>query len=571
MDIWKILEIEPVIDKKIIKRAYAAKTKEIHPEEKPEEFKQLHEAYQAALGYADYHLRIERIEVETAGTDETSEESGADRPAEMTGEEQEAARPAETAGEAELISYLGEQQEKHKQRIDAFTEHWKEFTGPFRNPEVLDWWKEYLSSEEFQEIKYHPQVLHLLAEEIDHKFLYGIHETKLLFWDAYGFKEDEGEAFQGDQRSLYKSLYPAYAKREKQRQDALRQAKYDKALYIFLGIAAAAILAICVLSAVNIHDQREKDRLFLLDYMAKRYPQTTFSEPERLGKDGFGGNIVYGMRASLHPELSITAMVESQDVDGEKAYLVTEDYGQQLFEYYAVQYGLEAGMVTYTTGPIANYDISEYSALFYSDIEEIDAFCETVERMFREQEELHTISEVAVCTENVLFPEILIQGGVEDFPFADLQVYASENMDAAALSAALREAYMLYMFQYESWNITTAQYREWGAAYEKISGEWEDDDGEWHEVYDPATGEYLCKLFIPTYESYDGYYSGERINIPKYTRRITVGSAYYFLLDREADLSVNEDGSRFQVRFYGDITDFGEEPEENFYELKHYY
>ncbi|MDE7232184.1 MAG: hypothetical protein K2N37_03825, partial [Lachnospiraceae bacterium] len=199
--------------------------------------------------------------------------------------------------------------------------------------------------------------------------------------------------------------------------------------------------------------------------------------------------------------------------------------------------------------------------------------CETVERMFAEQEELHTISEVAICTENVLFPEILFQGGTEDFPFADLQIYDSRNMDAATLSAALREAYMLYMFQYESWNITTAQYREWGAAYEKICGEWEDDDGEWHEVYDPNTGEYLCKLFISTYQSYDGYYGsvGNMPNIPKYTRMITVGNAYYFLQDREADLHVKGDSSGFDVNFYGVITSFGREPEVEFNDLRNYY
>lgn len=555
---WEILGIEFTTDKKVIRRAYAAKAKEIHPEEKPEEFKVLYEAYQTALGWADHYLRIERIEAETG------------RPYKSSYELADELYSKRTETETELISYFGEQQEKHKQRIDAFTEHWKEFKGSYRDPEVLDWWKEYLSSEEFQEIRYHPQVLHLLAEEIDNKFFYGIHETKLLFWDAYGFKEDEGEAFQGDQRSLYKSLYPAYVRQQKYVRDAKSQMRYEKVLRIFLGVAIAVIVLLCIMVPVSMHVRRENGRLYLINYMEEQYPDADFSEPERLEKLN-DGNAVYTLHSLAYPELEITAKVQYQYLEGEKTYLVTEDYGQQLFEYYAVQYGLEAGTVTYTTGPIANPDVSEYSTLFYSDIEEIDAFCETVERMFCEQEELRTISEIAICTENVLFPEILFQGGVEGFPFADLQVYDSENMDAAALSAALREAYMLYMFQYESWNITTAQYREWGAVYEKICGEWEDDDGEWHEVYDPATGEYLCRLFIPTYESYDGYYSGEGINFPKYTRKITVGSAYYFLLDREADLSVNGDGSGFQVKFYGDITNFGEEPEENFYELKHYY
>ena len=51
--IWDILKIEPVKDKKQIKRAYAKAVKTCHPEENPEEFKRLHDAYEKALQYAE--------------------------------------------------------------------------------------------------------------------------------------------------------------------------------------------------------------------------------------------------------------------------------------------------------------------------------------------------------------------------------------------------------------------------------------------------------------------------------------------------------------------------------------
>lgn len=47
--IWDMLGITPTRDKRVIKKAYAARVKEIHPEEKPEEFQALYKAYQAAL------------------------------------------------------------------------------------------------------------------------------------------------------------------------------------------------------------------------------------------------------------------------------------------------------------------------------------------------------------------------------------------------------------------------------------------------------------------------------------------------------------------------------------------
>ena len=48
----------------------------------------------------------------------------------------------------------------------------------------MEWWKAYLSSEEFQNIRYHAQVLETLADEIDDKCFYGIDEVKMLFWQS---------------------------------------------------------------------------------------------------------------------------------------------------------------------------------------------------------------------------------------------------------------------------------------------------------------------------------------------------------------------------------------------------
>ena len=49
MNAWEVLEIEPTSDKKEIKKAYARLLKQFHPEENPEEFKQILAAYQQCL------------------------------------------------------------------------------------------------------------------------------------------------------------------------------------------------------------------------------------------------------------------------------------------------------------------------------------------------------------------------------------------------------------------------------------------------------------------------------------------------------------------------------------------
>ncbi len=49
MNCWQVLGIDPTDNMREIKRAYAAKSKLVHPEEHPEEFRDLHDAYEMAL------------------------------------------------------------------------------------------------------------------------------------------------------------------------------------------------------------------------------------------------------------------------------------------------------------------------------------------------------------------------------------------------------------------------------------------------------------------------------------------------------------------------------------------
>ena len=52
MTIWQTLGILQTTDQKEIKKAYAARVKSCHREEKPEEWAVLHDAYQRAIQYA---------------------------------------------------------------------------------------------------------------------------------------------------------------------------------------------------------------------------------------------------------------------------------------------------------------------------------------------------------------------------------------------------------------------------------------------------------------------------------------------------------------------------------------
>lgn len=564
MSIWKTLGIEPTTDKRAIRKAYAAKTREIHPEEKPEEFRQLHEAYQAALGYADYVKQVCQSGGSVTSFYRTEEDETVDagEMEEAQAEESEAGGEIEVTGETQtkLRAYFAENQEKQEQRVDDFLTYWNTLESPYRSPWALDILKEYLFSAKFQDVRYHPRVLETLADEIDDKFFYGLYEMKLLFWDAYGFQEDEETTYQGELQRLWKCLYPAYEKRQQAIKAEQKRIRMKKMTPVIIGIDVAAVLVVVLISLTDTHRLREQERLYLTDYMESRYPGTSFSEPERVGKNGFDGGSVYTMRSLVHPELTATAEVYYNYVDGREERLVAENYDWLLFEHYAEQYDLQSDWV------------SEYNAICYTDIGEIDEICAQVEKMFREQEELQAITEVAFYTEQVLFPGVLFVGGLPNVSFADAQIYNLHKMSGAEVAKEIRKAYMIYMFQYESWNITPAQYREWGAAYEKKCEEWENDEGEWLEVDDPDTGEFLCRLFVSTYEKINENYSLDGASIaPRNVRMMTVGNAYHFLRDRDADIIVDENGRGFDVKFYGTNTWFGYEPEVKFDDLRDCY
>ena len=122
MDIWNILGLEPTQDVSAIKRAYAQKARDCHPEEDPEGFLRLREAYQAALDYAQAgdEAPAERGTADTdrpdSGTREADDGWTLEEPEDVPNpfEDSEAIRLF-------LALYTGKQRKDTKQWLDYFT------------------------------------------------------------------------------------------------------------------------------------------------------------------------------------------------------------------------------------------------------------------------------------------------------------------------------------------------------------------------------------------------------------------------------------------------------------------
>lgn len=210
MDIWEILGITYTLDINSIQEAYHARAGEIDPEENPKEFRQLQKAYQAAYEYAVFMMSQPPI----------YRADGSDK---------------------ELV------REEYQRNIDDFVEYWKAFKSAYHNSRVSFCWKDYLASEAFQSIRYHPLVMYLLTEEVSNCFFDGSDEMKMQFWEAYGFREDEGYAYQGDLQKLWNCLNPAYVEQQKAIRSANEEPRREKILRALRGPAIIVILILCVL------------------------------------------------------------------------------------------------------------------------------------------------------------------------------------------------------------------------------------------------------------------------------------------------------------------------------------
>ncbi len=565
MDIWNLLNTSPTTDKKTIKKAYAARTRVIHPEEKPDEFRQLHDAYKKALDYAERaHL---------------SEKHPGD--AYTPPENPETKKRQPTAGQMdhetiELLSGVALQQKRQQNRLAAFMLRWKDLQDPHLDSRKLAQWKEYLASDDFRHIQYLPQLLHFLAENTDQKRFRGDSRVRLLLWDAYGFREDEEKQDPDGLGKLWCSLVPAVIQQKEEllaRQKYEKDKRFRKKLFLAL-LLACGVLVIFTYCYVNVRNRRQ-----LMEYMASHYPETAFSKPQ---KDHTmpDGSFLYTLYPLSHPDLTVHARVLY--LDYKHACQITEDYSTVLLEYYAGQYGL---LCERTTDPPAINDVimqrtnddsfpsDQRGVLYYPNIEQVDSFCQTVARMFQEQKELRSVAPVGICAEHILFPQVLLYGCVYDFSPSDPQFYAAQTMTAAELEARIREAYILYMFCYEPWNLTNEQYHKWGSSYDRLSARWSSFQGTYYDLKDPDTRELLCRPYLFVYDGFNpDYIPYSRYPFASvHVKKTSVGNAYFSLLEHGAHLTVHEDGSGFTVISNGESWTFGAEPEVKLSILNHLY
>lgn len=249
-NIWDILQIPSTTDKKAIKKAYAKLTKTIHPEEKPEDFKQLYEAYQTALAYADGKNvsvivksaeRAGKVQKELAERAEKYQKKSAKRAEKVQKEtaqrtekiqikkielkdniqEEKSSVEVPQEDDSELHNTFRESEEKR----DIFLKAWKRFLLYKDYPAEIKLWIDFMSSDLFKEIHKDLWVVTCIVNGLnkDQMVKDDIYQA---IWKVYRFDDFSQEHYHQELRILYDCLSEkiGYIRREEMR---LWQAKRE--------------------------------------------------------------------------------------------------------------------------------------------------------------------------------------------------------------------------------------------------------------------------------------------------------------------------------------------------------
>jgi len=202
---WENLQIEPTEDKKLIKRAYHKLLRQYKPDEKPNEFKILYEAYQDALEWEDYGWMDE--DIEESDNEEFNEFELLE---EIDWEDEEWEEEEETSA---LQNDYYERSQKFEEKVDELTynnnypelfnqlERWK-FLEEIDVTSDLEFYKEasnYLFEAVSEFDGKHPTLL--LNEEVIRYF------DKLFLWKQF-WQEYDNDSSIFDYLEVKKEIFP---------------------------------------------------------------------------------------------------------------------------------------------------------------------------------------------------------------------------------------------------------------------------------------------------------------------------------------------------------------------------
>lgn len=173
MDIYQVLGISPTRDKKIIRKAYAGLIRKYHPEEHPEKWKEIHDAYTMAMQRADEdqplheEQKLHREEQKPQQQEQKPQGKNAEVRRKSENRKGETKQPEEDLfGNLEELSETAkkEQQEERQRQLKAAIEQLNTLCEP-KKLQFLQW-QEFFGKEEYQWAVRQGEFLYELANRL---------------------------------------------------------------------------------------------------------------------------------------------------------------------------------------------------------------------------------------------------------------------------------------------------------------------------------------------------------------------------------------------------------------------
>lgn len=174
MNIYQVLGISPTKDKKVIRKAYAGLIRKYHPEEHPEKWKEIHDAYTIAMQRADQE-EVPAVSISKPKNEEQTPQQQEQNPQEKNAEVRrksenrkgETKQPEEDLfGNLEKLTETAkkEQQEERQRQLKTAIEQLNTLCEP-KKLQFLQW-QEFFGKEEYQWAVRQGEFLYELANRL---------------------------------------------------------------------------------------------------------------------------------------------------------------------------------------------------------------------------------------------------------------------------------------------------------------------------------------------------------------------------------------------------------------------
>lgn len=209
-NVWKLLQIEPTTNQTLIKKAYASQSRIFHPEENPEEFMRLREAYNLAMNWA------EKSADEEKSAQEQNRESVRDKEPEQTREpiRDEVPKQDRDLAPDEEIPHFVFRRDSGEPNPYRESEAYRAFLAVYKKENQKNWklWTEYITSSDFLSVSQEEEFCALIEETVREKeseFRPGQEFIKSLY-TAYCFTAISAGGYDGGELRQFRQEQNTY-------------------------------------------------------------------------------------------------------------------------------------------------------------------------------------------------------------------------------------------------------------------------------------------------------------------------------------------------------------------------